>query len=114
MIATQVTSSYSSPMASLVLIDSFEKLPDQMTYPYAELDDLQKHILATPHPIGYKFKHSDPETRFHLPDVVVEIQARCMAPEDDYGRVIIIPKAAGINFPRQWPVTFLNLPVTLW
>nr|CAD7571773.1 unnamed protein product [Timema californicum] len=35
-----------SPMASLVLNDSFKKLPDQITYPYAEPDDLQKHVLA--------------------------------------------------------------------
>nr|CAD7398800.1 unnamed protein product [Timema cristinae] len=42
---------YSSPMASLVLtdnsqltVDSFKKLPDQITYPYAEPDDLQKHL----------------------------------------------------------------------
>nr|CAD7573494.1 unnamed protein product [Timema californicum] len=41
---------YSSPMASLVLTDSsqltaksFEKLPDQIMYPYAEPYDLQKH-----------------------------------------------------------------------
>nr|CAD7266812.1 unnamed protein product [Timema shepardi] len=33
-------------MASLVLNDSFKKLPDQITYPYAEPDDLQKHVLA--------------------------------------------------------------------
>nr|CAD7444689.1 unnamed protein product [Timema bartmani] len=40
---------YSSPMASLVLTDSsqltadgFEKLPDQIMYPYAEPYDLQK------------------------------------------------------------------------
>nr|CAD7431566.1 unnamed protein product [Timema monikensis] len=37
-----------------------------------------------------------------------------MASEDDEGRVRIIPTAAGINFSRQWPVTFLDLPVTLW
>nr|CAD7577310.1 unnamed protein product [Timema californicum] len=30
-------------MASLVLTDSFKKIPDQITYPYAEPDDLQKH-----------------------------------------------------------------------
>nr|CAD7444248.1 unnamed protein product [Timema bartmani] len=43
---------YSSPMASLVLSDSsqlraddFEKLPDQIMYPYAEPYDLQKHFL---------------------------------------------------------------------
>nr|CAD7568004.1 unnamed protein product [Timema californicum] len=42
---------YSSPMASLVLSDSsqltddgFEKLPDQIMYPYAEPYDLQKHM----------------------------------------------------------------------
>nr|CAD7573333.1 unnamed protein product [Timema californicum] len=41
---------YSSPMTSLVLTDSsqlradvFEKLPDQIMYPYAEPHDLQKH-----------------------------------------------------------------------
>nr|CAD7447895.1 unnamed protein product [Timema bartmani] len=46
--------SYSSPMASLVLSDSsqlradgFEKLPDQIMYPYAEPYDLQKHDLHT-------------------------------------------------------------------
>nr|CAD7424805.1 unnamed protein product [Timema monikensis] len=37
--------SYSSPMASLVLTDSFEKLPDQIMYPYAEPYDLQKHFI---------------------------------------------------------------------
>nr|CAD7455369.1 unnamed protein product [Timema tahoe] len=44
--------SYSSPMASLVLSDSsqlradgFEKLPDQIMYPYAEPYDLQKHVF---------------------------------------------------------------------
>nr|CAD7443747.1 unnamed protein product [Timema bartmani] len=43
--------SYSSPMASLVLTDSsqltadgFEKLPDQIMYPYAEPYDLQKNM----------------------------------------------------------------------
>nr|CAD7264944.1 unnamed protein product [Timema shepardi] len=43
---------YSSPMASLVLTDSsqltaksFEKLPDQVMYPYAEPYDLQKHLV---------------------------------------------------------------------
>nr|CAD7419888.1 unnamed protein product [Timema poppensis] len=43
--------SYTSPMASLVLTDSsqltsdgFEKLPDQIMYPYAKPDDLQKHV----------------------------------------------------------------------
>nr|CAD7201089.1 unnamed protein product [Timema douglasi] len=42
---------YSSPMASLVQTDSsqlttksFEKLPDQILYPYAEPYDLQKHF----------------------------------------------------------------------
>nr|CAD7567790.1 unnamed protein product [Timema californicum] len=46
---------YSSPMASLVLTDSsqltdksFEKLPDQITYPYAEPYDLQKHTPLKP------------------------------------------------------------------
>nr|CAD7203007.1 unnamed protein product [Timema douglasi] len=46
------TVSYSCPMASLVLtdssqltVDSFIKLPDQIMYPNAELDDLQKHLL---------------------------------------------------------------------
>nr|CAD7572581.1 unnamed protein product [Timema californicum] len=34
---------YTSPMASLVLTDSFKKLPDKTTYPYAEPYDLQKH-----------------------------------------------------------------------
>nr|CAD7194354.1 unnamed protein product [Timema douglasi] len=44
---------YSSSMASLVLtyssqlkIDSFKKLPDQITYPYAKPDDLQNMCLA--------------------------------------------------------------------
>nr|CAD7266832.1 unnamed protein product [Timema shepardi] len=31
-------------MASLVLTDSFEKLPEQIMYPYAEPYDLQKHV----------------------------------------------------------------------
>nr|CAD7571944.1 unnamed protein product [Timema californicum] len=46
-----VNSNYSSPMASLVLTDSsqltsdgFEKLPEQIMYPYAEPYDLQKHV----------------------------------------------------------------------
>nr|CAD7256631.1 unnamed protein product [Timema shepardi] len=34
---------YSSPRASLVLTDSVEKLPDQVTYHYAKSNDLQKH-----------------------------------------------------------------------
>nr|CAD7572282.1 unnamed protein product [Timema californicum] len=38
-------SDYSSPMVSLVLTDSFEKLPDQIMYPYAEPYDLQKHVF---------------------------------------------------------------------
>nr|CAD7577593.1 unnamed protein product [Timema californicum] len=45
---------YSSPMASLVLTDSsqltsdsFKKLPDQIMYPYAEPDDLQKHVFSS-------------------------------------------------------------------
>nr|CAD7397290.1 unnamed protein product [Timema poppensis] len=33
----------SSPVDSLVLSDSFEKLPDQIVYPYADTNDLQKH-----------------------------------------------------------------------
>nr|CAD7412114.1 unnamed protein product [Timema poppensis] len=44
----------SSPMASLVLTDSsqltsdgFEKLPDQIMYPYTEICDLQKHIPSS-------------------------------------------------------------------
>nr|CAD7454215.1 unnamed protein product [Timema tahoe] len=44
---------YSSPMASLVLTDSsqltadgFEKIPDQIMYPYAEQRDLQKTCLS--------------------------------------------------------------------
>nr|CAD7401924.1 unnamed protein product [Timema poppensis] len=44
---------YSSPMASLVLTDSsqlttggFEKLPDQIIYPYAEPYDQQKHSVS--------------------------------------------------------------------
>nr|CAD7262805.1 unnamed protein product [Timema shepardi] len=36
--------SYSSPMATLVLTDSIKMLPDQITYPYAEPYDLQKHV----------------------------------------------------------------------
>nr|CAD7571525.1 unnamed protein product [Timema californicum] len=53
---------YSSPMASLVLTDSsqlttdgFEKLPDQIIYPYAEPYDLQKHevrIMGCPNEIA--------------------------------------------------------------
>nr|CAD7412346.1 unnamed protein product [Timema poppensis] len=35
---------YNSPMASLVLTDGFEKLPDPIMYPYAEPYDLQKHM----------------------------------------------------------------------
>nr|CAD7595568.1 unnamed protein product [Timema genevievae] len=45
---------YSSPMISLVLSDSsqltadgFEKLPDQIMYPYAEPYDLQKHVFSS-------------------------------------------------------------------
>nr|CAD7269665.1 unnamed protein product [Timema shepardi] len=41
-------------MASLVLtdssqltVDSFKKLPDKITYPYAEPDDLQKHVFSS-------------------------------------------------------------------
>nr|CAD7258487.1 unnamed protein product [Timema shepardi] len=35
---------YSSPVASLVLTDSFEKLPDQIMYPYAKPYDMKKHL----------------------------------------------------------------------
>nr|CAD7257078.1 unnamed protein product [Timema shepardi] len=55
---------YSSPMTSLVLTDSsqltadsFEKLPDQIMYPYAEPYDLRKHLCfvliktTTPYPV---------------------------------------------------------------
>nr|CAD7572593.1 unnamed protein product [Timema californicum] len=38
---------YSSPIASLVLTDSFKMLPDQMMCPYAKPDDLQKHLDGT-------------------------------------------------------------------
>nr|CAD7399732.1 unnamed protein product [Timema poppensis] len=48
------TPMYSSPMASLVLTDSsqliaegFEKLPDQIMYPYTEPNDLQKHVFSS-------------------------------------------------------------------
>nr|CAD7576026.1 unnamed protein product [Timema californicum] len=34
-------------MASLVLTDSFEKLPDQIMYPYSEQYDLQKHVFGS-------------------------------------------------------------------
>nr|CAD7201823.1 unnamed protein product [Timema douglasi] len=40
---------YSGPMASLVLNHSFEKLPDQIMYPYAEPYDLQKHVFSSCH-----------------------------------------------------------------
>nr|CAD7413019.1 unnamed protein product [Timema poppensis] len=49
-----ITGLHSSPMTCLVLTDSsqlradsFEKLPDQIMYPYAEPHDLQKMCLAT-------------------------------------------------------------------
>nr|CAD7257756.1 unnamed protein product [Timema shepardi] len=35
-----------SPMASLGLTDSFEKLPDQIMYPYAEPYDLQRRVFS--------------------------------------------------------------------
>nr|CAD7203541.1 unnamed protein product [Timema douglasi] len=45
-------------MTSLVLTDSsqltadgFEKLPDQIMYPYAEPYDLQKHVYRSPCPV---------------------------------------------------------------
>nr|CAD7400117.1 unnamed protein product [Timema poppensis] len=38
---------YTSPMASLVLTDSFEKLPDQIMGLYAEPYDLQKHVFSS-------------------------------------------------------------------
>nr|CAD7459576.1 unnamed protein product [Timema tahoe] len=47
---------YSSSMTSLVLTDrsqltadGFEKLPDQIMYPYAETYDLQKHVFRSCH-----------------------------------------------------------------
>nr|CAD7408060.1 unnamed protein product [Timema poppensis] len=50
----EMYSLYSSPMASLVLTDSsqltddgFVKLPDQIMYPYAEPNYLQKRMIAT-------------------------------------------------------------------
>nr|CAD7420094.1 unnamed protein product [Timema poppensis] len=48
---------YSSPMASLVLADSFEKLPDQITYLYAKPYDLQKHVFSSCHFRRSKFSH---------------------------------------------------------
>nr|CAD7417271.1 unnamed protein product [Timema poppensis] len=54
---------YSRPMASLVLTDSsqlisggFEKLPDQIMYPYAEPYDLQKHVFSSCHFLQSKFR----------------------------------------------------------
>nr|CAD7405818.1 unnamed protein product [Timema cristinae] len=47
LLTVQVT--YSSPMSSLGLTDSFEKLPDQITYPYTEPYDLQKHVFSSSH-----------------------------------------------------------------
>nr|CAD7256176.1 unnamed protein product [Timema shepardi] len=37
---------YNSPMASLVLTDGFEKVTDQIMYPYAEQYDLQNMCLT--------------------------------------------------------------------
>nr|CAD7414014.1 unnamed protein product [Timema poppensis] len=59
-----------SPVASLVLTDSsqltvknFEKLPDQITYPYAKPDGLQKHIPAAVQDSDYRpWCCSDPGT----------------------------------------------------
>nr|CAD7265710.1 unnamed protein product [Timema shepardi] len=55
-VCDNVSSSYSSPMTYLVLTDSsqltdngFEKLPDQIIYPYAEPYDLQKHVFSSCH-----------------------------------------------------------------
>nr|CAD7568421.1 unnamed protein product [Timema californicum] len=42
-IINSTPSVYSSPMASLVLTDGFEKLPDKIMYPYAEPNELKKH-----------------------------------------------------------------------
>nr|CAD7201424.1 unnamed protein product [Timema douglasi] len=40
---------YNSPMASLVLTDSFQKLPDQITYPTTKPYDLQNHVFSSCH-----------------------------------------------------------------
>nr|CAD7400899.1 unnamed protein product [Timema poppensis] len=52
----EVRISVGSPMASLVLTDNsqltadgFEKLPDQIRYPYAEPYDWQKHVFSSCH-----------------------------------------------------------------
>nr|CAD7414464.1 unnamed protein product [Timema poppensis] len=54
---------YSSPVASLVLTDSsqltaksFEKLPNQIMYPYAEAYDLQKLVFSSFHSRQSKFR----------------------------------------------------------
>nr|CAD7420319.1 unnamed protein product [Timema poppensis] len=43
LLAVTYSTNYSSPTTSLVLTDSFEKLPDQIMYPYTKPYDLQKH-----------------------------------------------------------------------
>nr|CAD7204751.1 unnamed protein product [Timema douglasi] len=45
--ATRGGTCYSSPTASLVLTDSFEKLPDQIMYPYGEPYDLIKYVFSS-------------------------------------------------------------------
>nr|CAD7425013.1 unnamed protein product [Timema monikensis] len=64
---------YSCPMASLVLtdssqlrVDSFKKLPDQIKYPYAEPDDLQKHVFSICHFLQSKFRSRNAASALYL------------------------------------------------
>nr|CAD7402752.1 unnamed protein product [Timema poppensis] len=66
---------YSSPMASLVLTDRFEKLPDQIMYPYAEPYALQTH--KSPFRDG---KYSSPMASLVLTDRFEKLPDQIMYP----------------------------------
>nr|CAD7407815.1 unnamed protein product [Timema poppensis] len=77
-------SQYNSPMTSLVLTDSsqptadgFEKLPDQIMYPYAEPYDLQKHALQPGRPIRCKGEQEIHSAQTHTPASLPVQRALC-------------------------------------
>nr|CAD7256619.1 unnamed protein product [Timema shepardi] len=90
-------------MASLVLtdssqltVDSFKKLPDQITDPYAEPDDLQRHIVC--------LFNTEPKLRY------ARAKVRCLKMKDDK----ISRYCAHLGFPRYpcWAPGVINYPPT--
>nr|CAD7397905.1 unnamed protein product [Timema poppensis] len=65
---------YSSPMASLVLTDSFKKLPDQIMYPYAELNNLQKPSRNKSKDVQAKERYATAYLKFNRDETVTKFQ----------------------------------------